>query len=146
MSHHSADTHHDAHHDELAHPLPLKLLFGVFGWLMVFTFLTVAATWIDLGNFNIVLALAIAVIKAILVCLYFMHLRYENPFYSMVLVTSLAFVGLFMGVALIDTHQYEPNVQSRLQEQLKAAAAEAGVAAPAATDAPASAESSAPRH
>ncbi len=118
MSHH--DHTHGDHHDSLAHPLPLKLLFSVFGWLMLFTFLTVAATWIDLGNFNIVLALVIAVIKAILVCLYFMHLRYESPFYSLVLVGALLFVGLFMGVALIDSHQYEPNVQNRVNAEVNA--------------------------
>jgi len=118
MSHHE-HTHGDHHHDELAHPLPLKLLLSIFAWLMIFTFLTVAATWVDLGNLNIVLALAIAVIKAVLVCLYFMHLRYESPFYSLVLVGALLFVGLFMGVALIDTHQYEPNVQVQVDAKVK---------------------------
>ena len=88
---------------------------NIFALLMVFTFLTVAATWVDLGKLNILIALGIAVIKAVLVCLYFMHLRYDSPFYSLVLAGAIFFVGLFMGFALIDTHQYEPNIQAKVE-------------------------------
>lgn len=104
---------HNAHDpDVLAHPLPIKLLVNIFGLLMFFTFLTVAATWVDLGNFNIWIAMGIALIKAVLVCLYFMHLRYDSPFYSVALVSALLFVSLFMGIVLVDSHQYDARINA----------------------------------
>jgi len=100
----------DAVHDEhaLAHPVPVWILLGTFAALMVLTFLTVAATWIDLGRLNIWLALFIALIKAVLVALYFMHLRWDSPFNAAILFASLFFVVLFIGIAILDTQQYQP--------------------------------------
>jgi len=59
-----------------AHTVPRRLYFAVFGALMVLTAVTVAVAFVDLGFLNIVVAMSIAVIKALLVVLYFMHLRY----------------------------------------------------------------------
>lgn len=89
------------------HVVPLKILFGVWGTLLVLTFVTVAVTWFDLGPFNLWVALGIAVVKASLVALYFMHLRYDHPFNGFLLVGALAFVMLLVGFALTDTQQYE---------------------------------------
>jgi cytochrome c oxidase subunit 4 len=50
----------------------------VFGTLLCFTALTVFASYLELGLFNAVVALAIAVIKALLVILFFMHIRYSS--------------------------------------------------------------------
>jgi cytochrome c oxidase subunit 4 len=100
----------------LAHPVPLGLLFAVFGALAFFTVLTYAATWVELGSFNIWLALLIAVIKAGLVAMYFMHLRWDSPFNGVVLIASLFFVALFIGVAVLDAkeyrHDYSPPVSN----------------------------------
>lgn len=101
-----------AHEHEHTHTVPLAVLFGIFGLLMVFTGLTVAATWIDLGGINIVLALGIAFIKAVLVCLYFMHLRYDHPFNGFVLIAALLFVVLFIGIALLDSQGYRPVIEA----------------------------------
>jgi cytochrome c oxidase subunit 4 len=97
------------HDDALAHPVPLRILIGVFGALMVLTFLTVAATWIDIGMWNIWLALLIAVIKGSLVALYFMHLRWDSPFNGIVLIASLFFVALFVGSVVLDAKEYKVN-------------------------------------
>ncbi len=102
----------DTHEHDHPHVMPLWVLFGVFALLMVFTVLTVAATWIDLGSLNIVLALAIAFVKAIFVCLYFMHLRYDHPFNGFVLIASLLFVVLFIGIAMLDSKGYRPNIEA----------------------------------
>lgn len=113
--------HPDSHHDDptvIAHPLPLRVLVTIFVLLLFLTFLTVAATWINLGSFNVWLALLIAFVKAALVCLYFMHLRYDSGLYSIVLVGALLFVSLFVGVVLVDSHQYEGNVQARVEAKL----------------------------
>lgn len=89
------------------HIVPLKVLAAVWAILLVFTCLTVAATWIDLGGGNLWLAMVIATVKASLVALYFMHLRYDQPFYAVILLTALLFILLFVGLVLVDTSHYQ---------------------------------------
>jgi cytochrome c oxidase subunit IV len=109
-----AHTEHHEHKegDIHVHVVPIKVLLGVFGVLMVLTVLTVAVRQIDLGPFNIWLAMIIAVIKAAFVCLWFMHLKYDRPFHGIVLVISFVFVIIFIGFTLTDTKQYAPNMQA----------------------------------
>jgi cytochrome c oxidase subunit 4 len=90
--------------------VPLKLLVAVWAALAVLTYVTVAATGIDLGSFNLWLAMIIATVKASLVALYFMHLRWERPFNTIVFVGSLVFVMLFVGFTLMDTLEYQPEL------------------------------------
>ena len=97
-------------HDE-PHAVPLHVLFAVFVALLVLTFLTVAVTWVDLGAMNLWIALAVAVIKTSLVCLYFMHLRWDAPFNGFVITVSFVFVALFIGFALLDSVEYQPDYQ-----------------------------------
>lgn len=114
--HHNAE-HHDAAHDDgshghgVGHVVPIKLLVAVGIALLIFTWLTVAATYIDLKEMNIYIALAIAVIKASLVALFFMHLRWDRPFNAFIFVASVAFVALFIGAALSDTREYAPDIE-----------------------------------
>lgn len=91
------------------HAVPAKVLLGVWAALMILTLLTVAATWVQLGRMNLVLAMVIATIKAGLVALYFMHLRYENPFHGFLLIVGLGFVALFIAFAIGDTRAYSPD-------------------------------------
>ncbi len=58
--------------------VPRHLYYSVYGALLALTLLTVGVAFADLGPLNIVLALAIAVSKALLVMLFFMHLRYSG--------------------------------------------------------------------
>lgn len=58
--------------------VPPKVYAAVFGTLLCFTALTVFASYLELGTYNAVVALAIAVIKAVLVILFFMHIRYSS--------------------------------------------------------------------
>ena len=95
----------------LAHVMPLGVLLAVFAALIVLTAMTVAVTRVDLGSWNLVAALAIATVKAALVALYFMHLRYDDPFHALVFVSALAFLALFIVLTLIDTVDAEPDVQ-----------------------------------
>ncbi|MGA2798568.1 MAG: cytochrome C oxidase subunit IV family protein [Thermoguttaceae bacterium] len=100
-----------------AHAVPLPVLSAVFAVLLLLTLLTVAATWYDLGSWNLIIALGIATLKAALVVLFFMHLRYDNPFYAIVFITALLFVALFLGLTLLDTFQYQPDIQAWQQAQ-----------------------------
>jgi caa(3)-type oxidase subunit IV len=82
----------------------------VWGILVILTVMTVGAAKIDLGGANIVVALLIAVVKSSFVALYFMHLRYDRPFHSVILVCALSFVMLFISFTLIDTREYRPEM------------------------------------
>ncbi|MEM6472154.1 MAG: cytochrome C oxidase subunit IV family protein [Planctomycetota bacterium] len=87
---------------DFAHPLPLPLLFGVFGALTLLTIITVAQASFDLGSFDIIVVMAIASVKAFLVGAFFMHLAYDKPFNIFCFVGSFVFVALFIIFTLFD--------------------------------------------
>lgn len=105
-----ATSHDSASQPRVGHVVDFKILLGIWLILMFLTFITVAATWIDMGALNLWLAMGIATVKASLVALYFMHLRYDNPFNSIVIVVSFLFVMLFIGLALMDSVAYQPDI------------------------------------
>lgn len=86
----------------LAHVMPLKLLFGVFSALVLLTFLTVVAAQFSFGAWEVWVSLGIATIKAALVAIYFMHLRYDRPFNAVVFLSAIVFVALFLALTLMD--------------------------------------------
>ena len=93
------------------HIVSPKILLGVWAALPMLTVITVAVTWVDLGKLNIAVALLIATVKALLVALYFMHLRWDHPFFGLVLIASLLFVALFIAITLLDSRAYAPGVE-----------------------------------
>lgn len=97
------------HHAGAGHVVPLWLLAAVLGVLLVLTWMTVAVTRFDLGAFNIWIAMGIAAVKATLVALYFMHLRWDRPFNGAILLISLTLLVLFLGLALRDLTTYQPE-------------------------------------
>ena len=105
----SAAEHHDAHDDHgLAHVAAIKVLVATGGTLLILTLVTVLATKIDFGaNINLAIAMVIAVTKATLVVLFFMHLRYDRLFHSVVFVSAILAASLFVGFTLMDTSQYQ---------------------------------------
>jgi cytochrome c oxidase subunit IV len=64
------------HHEE--HIVGPRVYLVIFGALLVFTAITVGASYLELGDFNVIVALAIACIKAVLVILFFMHVKYSS--------------------------------------------------------------------
>jgi cytochrome c oxidase subunit 4 len=96
-------------HPKVGHVVPLQVLFGVLATLLVMTFVTVAVSWFNFGRLNIWIALGIAVFKASLVLLFFMHLKYDKPFNAFVIIVSIAVVILLIAIALTDSAQYEPQ-------------------------------------
>lgn len=100
------------HHDEISHVTPMKLLIGVWAALMVLTVVTVGVTLIDFGaQTNLIIAMAIATIKAGLVVTYFMHLRWDRPFHTLIFLGSLLFVSLFISMTLLDKSEYEGSIE-----------------------------------
>jgi cytochrome c oxidase subunit 4 len=111
---HAIDYHSPAAHDDGAvhpHIVPPSVLLGVYLVLVAATVATVLVTLVDLGALNIWVALAIAVFKAALVILYFMHLRWDSLFNGIILISALAFVMVFIGVTMMDTGEYQMNYQ-----------------------------------
>jgi len=100
----------NANHPSVGHVVPLRLLLGVLAALLVLTWITVAVTYVDLGVLNLWIALAIATVKASLVALYFMHLRWDRPINGTVFIISLLLLALFVGLALMDTEAYKPEM------------------------------------
>src|SRR3954466_14079551 len=92
------------------HVVPPWLLLSVFGALLVLTFMTVAITHFDFGRtINVWVALGIAVAKAALVALFFMHLRWDSPFNGLVCMAAFFFVALFIGITVLDTKETYVN-------------------------------------
>lgn len=103
-----AHGHDDAHgHDEYDVPLhisPVTLYVTVLMILFGLTLLTLGAYQIHLGTWNLVVAVVIATIKATLVCLYFMHMKYEQKFNVLVFLGALVFAGVFLVYTINDTN------------------------------------------
>ena len=99
--------HHDDHHG-ISHVASMKVLLGTGGTLLVLTLVTVLATKVDFGpSINLGIAMAIAVVKATLVILFFMHLKYDKIFHTVVFLSAILAAALFVGFTLMDTGQYQ---------------------------------------
>ena len=84
------------------HVVPLRTYIGVFLALMALTALTTGVAYIDLGALNTVAALTIAVVKMLLVVLYFMHARYATGLTRVVIIAGFFWLGILITFALSD--------------------------------------------
>lgn len=85
-----------------SHPVSPKVYYSVFGALLVLTGLTISVSFLDLGRFNAVVALTIAVAKALLVVLYFMHVRYSTRLTQLVIGGGLLWLGILIAFTMGD--------------------------------------------
>ena len=88
------------HVEHAEHHLPKNLYFVIFGALMVLTAMTVGLAFVNLGQMNIVVALAVAVVKASLVVMFFMHLKYESHLTKVVLGAGVFWLVLLLGIIM----------------------------------------------
>ena len=84
------------------HVSPISLYLTIFVALMVLTGVTVFAAFINLGQFNFLVAMVIAAFKASLVVWYFMHVKYQSSLTKLTLSTGLFFLAILLGLMLID--------------------------------------------
>ena len=84
------------------HVVPIKVYFAIFAVLILGTILTVTASFFDLGSFNTPIALLIACVKATLVILYFMHVRYSMRLIWLVVIGSFAWLVIMIGITFSD--------------------------------------------
>ncbi len=113
MTGHSTQAPDRSHEARGPHVLPSSVLLRTAVALIALTALTVATSRLDLGTFNLVVALAIACLKASVVALFFMHLKYENRFQLVVLAASLLFAVLLVSFVVFDTTQYQPDLRAQ---------------------------------
>jgi cytochrome c oxidase subunit IV len=93
------------------HVVPKKIYFLVFFALIALTALTTAVAFKDLGPMNTVAALAIAVCKATLVILFFMHVKYSPGLSRLVIVAAFFWLAILIALTLTDvfTRNWTPN-------------------------------------
>ena len=84
------------------HIVTKKQYAYVFAILMVLTLATTAIGRIDLGPLNVVVALVIATIKAMLVVLFFMHIYWSNRLNKLAIVSGVAWFVLLLWLTLSD--------------------------------------------
>jgi cytochrome c oxidase subunit 4 len=109
---HTDSTHHD---DQIGHIVPVKFLVLICALLLFLTAVTVWVsrydfTEINIAEMGIITALFVATVKATIVGLYFMHLRWDRPFIGFIFVGSILFVVLFICIALTDSLAYQPTI------------------------------------
>jgi cytochrome c oxidase subunit 4 len=85
-----------------AHVVPTSIYYRVFAALLFLTAVTVGVAYLDLGPANAIVALAIAVIKATLVVLYFMHVRYGSRLTWLFVSSGFFFLIVLIGLTMSD--------------------------------------------
>jgi cytochrome c oxidase subunit 4 len=84
------------------HISPKSTYFAIFGALMVCTVLTVVAAFVNLGNANFPVAITIAIFKATLVVLFFMHVKYSSKMTKLIVGTAVFFLGIMLTLTFTD--------------------------------------------
>lgn len=84
------------------HVVPVRIYITIFLSLMVMTALTVFASFKDFGPGNTIIAISIAVIKATLVILYFMHVRYNDNIVRIAVFAGFLWLGVMIVLTLSD--------------------------------------------
>lgn len=84
------------------HIVPRKVYFAVFAALIVLTATTTAISFLDLGPWNTVVALGIAFLKATLVVLFFMHVKYSPRLTQVTIAGGLLWLAIMIVLTLSD--------------------------------------------
>ena len=84
------------------HIVPIRIYLIVFVVLMGLTAVTIFISYHDLGSLNNVVALTIAVTKATLVILYFMHIRYSPSLTKLVAAGSFLWLIILLSITMAD--------------------------------------------
>jgi cytochrome c oxidase subunit 4 len=84
------------------HLVPKRTYYLIFGILMVATLVTVLVAFVDLGPLNAFVALAVAIVKATLVVLFFMHVKYSTRLTWAVVTGSLFWLAILLVLTVSD--------------------------------------------
>ncbi|HWY04212.1 MAG TPA: cytochrome C oxidase subunit IV family protein [Candidatus Acidoferrum sp.] len=82
---------------------PLKMYFGIWAALLLGTLVTYKAAFIELGRYNAAVALIIATIKALLVALFFMHIKgAHEKLLKLVVISTVFFLFILLILSMAD--------------------------------------------
>ena len=84
------------------HIVPKRIYIAVFLTLIVLTWVTAFVSTIDMGRFNVFVALAIAIFKASLVILFFMHVKYSPKLTKLVVIAGVFWLVILLTVTETD--------------------------------------------
>jgi cytochrome c oxidase subunit IV len=84
------------------HVVPKKIYYAIFATLIVLTGVTVAVAYLDLGAMNAVVAIAIACFKALIVVLFFMHVKYSTRLIKLTVIAGLYWMGILFVLTFSD--------------------------------------------
>ena len=100
------------------HVCPWQILVGVWAALTFLTVVTVWAAMLDLHGWDFIVAMGIATVKGSLVALFFMHLLYDKLFNTVVFVSSILFMVLFLAMALTDSLEYLGDINQLTSDSM----------------------------
>lgn len=86
----------------LGHIVPFDVYLKVLATLLVLTIVTVFVAQFDFGSLNVVVALTIASVKALLVAMFFMHLKFEGKTILMYAIYPIILLFLLVGGTVAD--------------------------------------------
>ncbi|MGL4513793.1 MAG: cytochrome C oxidase subunit IV family protein [Lacipirellulaceae bacterium] len=104
--------HSHAHH--ISSP---QSLIATFVALIGLTLLTCVMAQFPLGSWDMPVTLAIATVKALMVAVIFMHLQHDKLFNSLLIAGAAIFLVLFLGMVVLDSNQYQNDVQDYLDDK-----------------------------
>lgn len=84
------------------HVVPTRVYLTVFASLMILLIITVAVAFVPLGYFNLPVAMLIAVIKGIIIVMYFMEVKYGSKLLWVFVSSSFLFLVIFMVLTMND--------------------------------------------
>lgn len=84
------------------HIVPKRVYFLIFATLIVLTWVTAYVSTVDLGRWNIFVALAIAIFKASLVILFFMHVKYSTRLTKFIVMCGFFWLSLLLFITMAD--------------------------------------------
>jgi cytochrome c oxidase subunit 4 len=84
------------------HISPLRTYYTIFGSLMVLTAITVAVAFVNLGALNFPVAIGIAILKATLVVLFFMHVKFSSRLTKLFIASGFFFLLVLFTLTLTD--------------------------------------------
>jgi len=82
--------------------MSLKGYFTVWFCLVVLTAITVTVSGLNIGRYGALASIAIASVKAALIFLFFMHLKYERPFLKLMLLVTVCTIAVIIGLTFFD--------------------------------------------
>ena len=88
--------------EEKHHIVPYKTFVFVLLALLVFTFISIGVTSIDLGPYTVLTALLLAAAKTSLVLAFFMHLKFDVKMFRILVIAVFLLIGVVIFITFLD--------------------------------------------